>query len=204
MDASNYVEGLIAGLYPNPLFVMPCDAYPGETGASGTDLAAARTSVAMAAVSGSNRSNSAQVEITVSPAGNSAHRFWKLYDALTAGNYLGYAVAGTASSQAFVMTDTTNDDIICPNHGLVAGDEVYFLSAQDGKAVPAPLAEGTVYYVIAGGLTTHNLRVSATSGGSAINLSAVGAGFIRKIGVKTYQQNDIIRLEVGGLLVTGF
>lgn len=204
MDASNYVEGLIAGLYPNPLFVMPCDAYPGETGASGTDLAAARTSVAMAAVAGSSRSNSAQVEITVSPAGNSSHRFWKIYDAVSAGNYLGYAVAGTAPSQMAVLTDTSLDDIICPNHGFVAGDEVYALIGPDGKALPTGATEGTVYYVISAGISTHTFRVSTTPGGSAVNFTGVGAAFVRKIGVKQYAQNDIIRLEIGGLVVTGF
>lgn len=59
MFASDYQEGQIAGLFPNPLFIMPTDAWPGEDGVPGANMAAARTSVAMAAVLRSSNSNTA-------------------------------------------------------------------------------------------------------------------------------------------------
>lgn len=53
------------------------------------------------------------------------------------------------------------------NHGLVAGSPVVF-TAGDGGALPTGLSAGTVYYVIAAGLTTDTFSVSATAGGSGI------------------------------------
>lgn len=58
-------------------------------------------------------------------------------------------------------------------HGLTAGSPVVFSST---GALPTGLTAGTVYYVIASGLTTDAFSVSATSGGSAIATTAAGSG----------------------------
>lgn len=59
------------------------------------------------------------------------------------------------------------------SHGFAAGDMVVFSSS---GSLPTGLTAGTVYYVISAGLTTNEFRVSATSGGSAINTSSSGSG----------------------------
>ena len=53
-------------------------------------------------------------------------------------------------------------------HGLLSGDRVVFTSP---TGTPCGLAVNTVYYVISGGLTASQFRVSATSGGSALTLT---------------------------------
>lgn len=59
-------------------------------------------------------------------------------------------------------------------HGLVAGQPVIFTN--EGGALPTGLVEGTVYYVIAGGLTTDAFSVSATPGGAGIETTGTSTG----------------------------
>jgi hypothetical protein len=61
-------------------------------------------------------------------------------------------------------------------HGFVAGDAVVFTNT--GGALPSGpgLTAGTVYYVIAAGLTANAFEVSATVGGAAINATVAGSG----------------------------
>jgi hypothetical protein len=58
-------------------------------------------------------------------------------------------------------------------HGLVAGDAIVLSTT---GSLPAGLTVGTVYYVIAAGLTANAFEVSATPGGAAINTSSAGSG----------------------------
>jgi hypothetical protein len=62
--------------------------------------------------------------------------------------------------------------------GMSPGDQVV-LWGLGGAGLPTGLAEGTIYFVV--GSATNTLQLSATSGGSAINVTAVGAGFLQKI-----------------------
>ena len=201
MQLSNFQENAAAGGIPATIHLMPLDAYPGETGASGTALAAARTSMAMT-TSGSARQNSAQVEITANATGTA--RFVGAWDAASAGNFIGYAPLGTGQPQAFTLVDTTNDDFVSPGHGFVAGDEVYFLTEPSGKALPTGVTEGTVYYVIATGLATNSFRVSATLGGSSIAVTAVGSGLVTKISPQNVVSGNILRFAAGALTFTFF
>lgn len=84
--------------------------------------------------------------------------------------------AWTPVSRVAAVTSITNASpavVSYTAHGLVAGDPVQFTTT---GALPTGLATGTVYYVIAAGLTADVFRVSATSGGSAINTSGAGSG----------------------------
>lgn len=58
-------------------------------------------------------------------------------------------------------------------HGLIAGELVYLTKT---GALPTGLASGTLYYVIAAGLTANEFQVSATRAGSAINTSGTQSG----------------------------
>jgi hypothetical protein len=57
---------------------------------------------------------------------------------------------------------------------FAAGDPVVFFVT--GGSLPAALTAGTVYYVIATGLTGSVFEVSATVGGSAIDMATAGSG----------------------------
>ncbi len=58
-------------------------------------------------------------------------------------------------------------------HGFAAGDVVRFTTT---NTLPAGLAVNTSYYVIASGLTTTAFKVSATLGGSAVDITDTGTG----------------------------
>jgi hypothetical protein len=59
------------------------------------------------------------------------------------------------------------------NHGLVAGQPVVFATT---GTLPTGITAGTVYYVIAAGLTTNAFEISTTVGGSAVNTSGSQTG----------------------------
>lgn len=59
-------------------------------------------------------------------------------------------------------------------HGLLAGQPVIFTN--EGGAVPTGLTAGTVYYVIAAGLTADAFSVAATPGGTGIETTGAGTG----------------------------
>lgn len=105
-------------------------------------------------------------------------RWIGLWDAVTVGNFLGMTPNGGTTPQAFVVPDIANDILECAAHGFVNNDTVVVWSVP-GDPLPTPLAEGTVYYVISA--TTDDLQLSATQGGAAVNLTAIGAGSIQKI-----------------------
>lgn len=116
-------------------------------------------------------------------AGSSIVRFIGFWDAVTAGNYLGMTPNGGTAPQAFVVPDPPNDTLECADHGFQNGDTVV-LWAEPADPLPAGLAEGTIYYVI--NKTLDDLQLSATLGGSAINVTGVGAGTLQKIVTETF------------------
>ena len=67
-------------------------------------------------------------------------------------------------------------------HGYSAGDAVVYYNG--GGTSVTGLTSGTTYYVISAGLTADAFRVSATSGGSAVNLTGTGndAQYFFKVG----------------------
>lgn len=60
------------------------------------------------------------------------------------------------------------------SHGLLAGQPVIF--ENEGGALPTGLTDGTVYYVVAAGLTANSFSVSATVGGAAIDTTGTSTG----------------------------
>lgn len=73
----------------------------------------------------------------------------------------------------FTVTAAT-DLITSADHGLTVGERVRFVNS--GGALPAGLAAATDYYVIASGLTANDFKVSATDGGSAVDITGAGTG----------------------------
>jgi hypothetical protein len=59
-------------------------------------------------------------------------------------------------------------------HNLGVGQKVKFVNT--GGALPAPLATGTVYYVISSAFTFFVIKVSTTLSGAEVDLTTVGTG----------------------------
>lgn len=70
--------------------------------------------------------------------------------------------------------EAATDLITAYAHGLQTDQRVFVMSAP-GAVLPTGLAENTAYFVLAAGLTADAFKLSATSGGAAINITANGA-----------------------------
>ena|SRR6185437_2878797 len=95
-----------------------------------------------------------------------------------AGILLMKGVIGTGGVKPFTA-DATSDLITSAAHGFAAGDRVVF-EAIEGLSLPTGITEGTVYFVIATGLTTDAFAISTTSGGAAVNITVSGGGMLFK------------------------
>jgi hypothetical protein len=89
---------------------------------------------------------------------------------------LAFLPSGGLPNAARVATaNATGDYIECDQHGLIDDQEVSF-RAETGGTLPAPLVEGTTYYVIE--VSTSRFQVSATEGGAAVPLTTAGENFV--------------------------
>lgn len=110
-----------------------------------------------------------------------------IYDASTVGNLLKktYLVSGAY----YVFTALASVDVLtAPGQGFALNDRVVVL-AVTGSSLPAGLTQGTLYYVIP--VATDTLQLSATSSGSAINITSNGGGRIAKVIPQTVSTNFI-------------
>ena len=112
------------------------------------------------------------------PAGTTV-RAVSLFDASTAGTRRAWLPAGSSARRAFSVdaADVTADTLTSAAHGLVNGNSAVVWPTI-GAVLPTGLAEDTEYFVV--GATTDTLQLSATFGGAAINLTAIGDGDIQK------------------------
>jgi len=163
------------------------NADPGEAGTAITNetayagyarVAAARSSGGFT-VSGSSVSPAATVTFpTCTGAGDTITHFGVVSTASGAGILVTKGVIGTGGVKPFTA-DATADLITSAAHGFAAGDRVVF-EAIEGLSLPTGITEGTVYFVIATGLTTDAFAISTTSGGAAVNITVSGGGMLFK------------------------
>jgi len=95
---------------------------------------------------------------------------------LTCRDWSGIILGGfrmQAFAQTATMTIATPAVVTATAHGLAAGNTIVFSTT---GALPTGVTAGTIYYVIATGLTTDTFQFSATSGGAAINTSGSQSG----------------------------
>lgn len=99
---------------------------------------------------------------------------WQLLDASSGGNRLYWGPLAGASKMCSVdAADVTANTITSPAHGY-ANDTIVRLFSIAGAALPTGLAEDTRYWVV--GTATNTFQVAASSGGAAIDITAIGAG----------------------------
>lgn len=157
-------------------------AFPpsGANEATGGAPAYARKAVSWSACAADCRAMSAAQTFDV-PAGFTV-RAIGLWSAVSAGTLRGYALAGSAATRAFGIdaSDLAADLLESPTHGLVANDTVLVWPTV-GAALPGGLAEDTIYFVIATGLTADAFKVSASQGGSAVDITTIGDGDVQKL-----------------------
>jgi len=121
-----------------------------------------------------------------------------IYDAATVGNLR--AVGFLDTDPPIFGTADVGDLITAPAHGLVADQRVFVL-ATPGAVIPTGLAEGTAYYVLATGLTTDAFKLSASSGGAAVDVTASGAALFMPYKAITVANSATPEFAVGTIKI---
>lgn len=119
------------------------------------------------------------------------------------GNYLGYAPFGGSTVKGFGEVDSTgvtNDTITSSGHGLTTDDRVVVFNVF-AESIPTGLTEGTVYFVLASGLTTDVFKVATTSGGAAVNITAQGELYFHKVVPEVFAGQGQITVAIGALVL---
>lgn len=164
-------------------FLSLHSAFPSTTGASeisGGSPAYARKAVTWNAAASGNLDNNANPVFDV-PASTTITWIGE-WSAATAGTFYGSSPLNATGYAPFVSL-AADDLIRCDNHGFVDGECVVVLDTA-GAVLPTGLTEGTTYFVR--DATTDNFKLAATSGGTAIDLTADGGGFVVKTTPETF------------------
>lgn len=189
-----------AGTFPaaDP-YISLHTADPGETGANESAGGSyARQQAAFGAAAAGTLSNSANIVWASMPAGDVVA--WGVWDAVSAGNCFMTGWFSTISRVGIVDANgVTNNDITVPDHGYVADTRVVMEVTGENDSAPAGLTFGTLYFVIATGLTTHTFRVATTSGGAAIDITGRGGMITRQVVVTTLTAGNTFQVNTGDL-----
>lgn len=168
------------------------DGDPGATGANevtGGSPAYAREAVTWGAAASREVDIASAVAFDV-PASTTV--YWVgMWSALSAGTYYGAIPVGAGARLWFSMPNATNDVLFVEGHGWSNGQTVVVFAGSGG--LPTGLSEGTVYYVI--NANTDDLQLSATEGGAAIALTAIGDGFIQSIAPETFGSQGVLNVN---------
>jgi len=168
------------------------------TEATGGSPAYARQAVTWSAAAAEIKQNSGALTFDVPPG---TYGFFCFFNAATGNtnNYRGYApINGTVRGFFSVDTTLTNDQFLSPGHGLANGDRVMLFNSF-GTALPTGVSEGTVYYVV--NAATDTFKVSTTSGGTAVDLTAVGGGegYFEKVVPETFASQGQLTVAINAL-----
>jgi hypothetical protein len=170
--------------------------------ATGGSPAYARLAVTWGAAASGQKTNTGSLAFDV-PAGTYGYlTFWNTVTGNTGTEYRGYAPLN-GSVKGFGEVDSTavtNDTITSSGHGLTTDDRVMLFNVF-AESIPTGLTEGTVYFVLASGLTTDVFKVATTSGGSAINITAQGELFFQKVIPEVFASQGQITVAASALVL---
>lgn len=118
--------------------------------------------------------------------------FWS---AITAGTFRSFAPAGAALTNPLAFTALASTDILTvPGHTFTAGQQVMVIDT-DGSSLPTGIAENTTYFVVT--VSGSTFKLSATSGGSAIDLTADGAGHVTAVQNEIFGAQGTYTIAIG-------
>jgi hypothetical protein len=174
------------------------DALSGEA----TGGSYARQSVVWGAAASGLKSNTGALTI---PVNTGTYGFLTFYNHVStnSGNYRGYSPMGGASAlKGFFSTDLvlSNDNLISSGHGMSDGDRVMLFNVfAETLPTGTGLTEGSVLFVVSS--ATNTFKVSLTSGGAAIDITALGGGegFWQRVVPETFNAPGNITVAIGAL-----
>jgi hypothetical protein len=104
------------------------------------------------------------------------------------------SISATLGAPVSVTVDVGSDTLTASaSHGLIEGTRVFFT----GTPLPGGLTANVPYYVISTGLTSTAFKVSASSGGSPIDITSAGTAVHFTTGWTTTDAIDITALASG-------
>lgn len=173
--------------------------------ATGGSPAYARVASVWSAAASSQKAETSALAIDV-PAGTYGFfTFWNASSGNSGTQYLGYAPFGGALAvKGFASIDPTltNDQFFAPGHGMSDGDRVLVYN-NFGGTIPVGLTEGTVYFIVSS--ATNTFKVSATSGGAAVDITALGNGtvFYQRVVPEVFGTQGQITAAASAILLDG-
>jgi len=200
--------GLRGSTTAGSLFVSAHSADPGEGGDQTTSeltlgnygrIGVARSSAGWT-VSGNNASNTAQVRIpasgTFSTGGPQDAKFFQVGKLSTGTG--GVLYTGHLGEAPFVfVADATSpaDELTIKGHNFAVNDEVFVFDAPP-QALPGTLTRGLYFVKTVSG---DQVTLAATAGGTTIDISTDGGGFIAKVIKRTLGSGDALVFEAGDI-----
>lgn len=142
----------------------------GTTETSGGSYA--RQSISWAAASGGTRATNAGLTIPI--AASKTIVAASIHSAVSAGNLEGWMQIGSTLHGAATVAASTDTFTTGYAHGVTTDNRVFF-TAVEGAALPTGISATTIYFVLASGLTATAFKVSTSSGGAALDVTADGA-----------------------------
>lgn len=168
----------------------------GTNEVTGGSPAYARKALTWAAASSGSKALAATLPTFDVPASTTV--LWLgFWDSLTTGTFLGMVPlgGGTLKPIASESGDLAGNTVQSKAHGYTAGQAVVFW----GSALPTGLSVGTIYYVISAGLTTDLFEVSTSVGGSAVDITAIGGGFVQACTPESFGAQGTLAISSGSV-----
>lgn len=176
---------------------------------AGTVTEAAYTSYARAAVSwgspanttpagGRQVANSGAVTFPANTGANEDQIAWGVWSAGSGGTL--EAIGFLDTDPPIIARGAADDTLLAHGHGLETDQRVYVLAAP-GAELPAGLSENVAYFVLASGLTADVVKLSTTSGGAAVDITAGGACFLMPYKARTVATGATPQFATGVLIV---
>jgi hypothetical protein len=190
-----------SGLPTADVFIGLHSGDPGDTGATNelTGGGYVRQQVAFGAAASGTLSNTGAITWSV-PAGNVVA--WSAWSASSGGTCYATGWFNTATPAVGLglcrSADLTNNDIQSVAHGLAADDRIVFETIEQ-LTTPTGISLTTIYFVIATGITTDSFRVSTSSGGAALDITAAGSTLFRRVLVTNFGGAGSFQVAAGDL-----
>lgn len=197
---TNGKNALVNGLASVVSHISLHSAIPDATGSS--ELVGgsyARVAVTWTSASNGVRDNNADLEHDV-PAGSTVAAYG-LCSASSAGTFYGYIPRVGASEALFGFgtvdsAGVTSDAIQSAAHGLSNGMRVLVHNVF-AESLPTGLSEDTIYWVVQA--ATDTFELSATEGGSSVNVTAQGELFWQRVTPEVYASAGLLTTATGAL-----
>lgn len=197
---TNGKNALVNGVASVVTHISLHSAIPDATGSDElTGGTYARAAVTWTSASNGVRDNNAQLDHNV-PAGSTVAAYG-LFSASTAGTFYGHIprVGSGEALYGFGSVDSagvTSDAIQSAAHGLSNGMRVLVHNVF-AESLPTGLSEDTIYWVVQA--ATDTFEVSATEGGSSVNITGQGELFWQRITPEVFASAGVLSTATGAL-----